>query len=100
MKGNVKTTNRKKAKSVLHEINLKLTLLVSRERVKGTKPVNLTRVRMMEKVVLTIHGVLLSSTSLMLLLDAGSILISILGLFDIRFSENILTLFLHHAKDE
>ena len=81
MKGIVKRSKRKKAKKVLHESSLKLTVLVSGQTVKGSNPVNLTRVRMTEKVVLTIHDV--SSISLLLVFPVGWILISIFGLIDI-----------------
>ena len=81
MKGNVNTSKRKKAKNVPHESSLKLTVLVSRQRVKGSNPVNLTRARMAEKVVLKIHE--LSSISLLLVFPVGWTLISIFGLIDI-----------------
>ena len=82
MKGKVKASNRKKAKNVFQETSLKLTLLVSRQMEMGSKPVNLTRARTTEKIVLTIHDVSLPSAPLELLLDVGSILTSILGRFD------------------
>ena len=91
MKGKVKASNRKKAKNVFQETSLKLTLLVSRQMEKGSKPVNLTRLRMTEKIVLTIHGVSFPSTSFMLLLDVGEILTSILGWFDRDSSNVVLT---------
>ena len=99
MKGNVKTNKRKKAKKVPHESSLKLTVLVSRQRVKGSNPVNLTRVRMTEKVVLKIHE--LSSISLLLVFPVGWTLISIFGLIDICVcvSENLsMFFFLYLAK--